>query len=327
MVGLHRPVLLNAVIAALKPHTHAIYIDGTFGGGGYSRALLGSTNCEVWGIDRDPQACIRGKALTQEFEGRFKIIHGNFGYMDQLLAAHQISRVDGIMLDLGVSSFQIDDSNRGFSFRHDGPLDMRMSIDGPTAADIVNETPQNQLADIIFNYGEERRSRRIASAIVSARSKAPIMRTQDLAKIVRECFSPVISGSKTIDPATRTFQALRIFINDELGALERGLNAAESLLCEGGRLAVVSFHSLEDRIVKTFLRNRSTITSKGSRHSPENETVKPPSTFIELNRRPIRPEQSETITNPRARSARLRTAERTNAKPQIMERHSHGDIK
>ncbi len=327
MVGSHRPVLLKAVIAAIKPHPHAIYIDGTFGGGGYSRALLGSANCEVWGIDRDPQACIRSKALTKEFEGRFKIIHGNFGYMDQLLAAHKISRVDGIMLDLGVSSFQIDDPNRGFSFRHDGPLDMRMSIDGPTAADIVNETPQNQLADIIFNYGEERQSRRIASAIVSARSKSPIVRTLELAKIVRDCFAPVRPGAKTIDPATRTFQALRIFINDELGELERGLTAAESLLCEGGRLAVVSFHSLEDRIVKTFLRNRSATASKGSRHSPENETVKGPSTFIELNRRPIRPEQPETITNPRARSARLRTAERTNAKPQIMEQHCYGDIK
>ena len=317
--GTHRPVLLKAVIAAINPHAHAIYVDGTFGGGSYSRALLESVNCNVWGIDRDPEACTRSAALSREFGGRLTMIHGNFGSMEQLLGARAVESVDGIMLDLGVSSFQIDDPDRGFSFRHDGPLDMRMSFSGPTVADIVNETEQTELANIIFKFGEERRSRRIASAIVAARSKAPITRTLELANIVRGCHRPGKNSSKAIDPATRTFQALRIYLNDELGELQRGLNAAETLLAAGGRLAVVSFHSLEDRIVKAFLRDRSGSGSRGSRHTPHASSVQKPATFKELTRRAIRPDGFETASNPRSRSARLRTAERTDATPWVVE--------
>ncbi|MGB0575502.1 MAG: 16S rRNA (cytosine(1402)-N(4))-methyltransferase RsmH [Alphaproteobacteria bacterium] len=311
--GTHHPVLLKAVIAAINPRAQAIYVDGTFGGGGYSRGLLETTDCSVFGIDRDPDACARGASLAQEFNGRLSMIHGCFGDMDRLLASHNVSNVDGIMLDIGVSSFQIDDPDRGFSFRFDGPLDMRMSLNGPTVADIVNETEQNALADIIYKYGEERRSRRIARAIVDARANAPIKRTSELADIVRACYPPAKPGSKSIDPATRTFQALRIFVNDELDELQRGLCAAETLLATGGRLAVVSFHSLEDRIVKTFLRERSGSASRGSRHTPQEASTNQPATFTELSRRAIRPDDSEIVDNPRARSARLRTAERTSA--------------
>ncbi|MBK18559.1 MAG: 16S rRNA (cytosine(1402)-N(4))-methyltransferase [Rhodospirillaceae bacterium] len=315
MGGSHRPVLLQAVIAAINPRAQAIYVDGTFGGGGYSRALLESADCSVWGIDRDPEACDRGAVLAEEFDGRLSMIHGQFGEIENLLASHNIDCVDGILLDLGVSSFQIDEPGRGFSFQNDGPLDMRMSMEGPTVADIVNQTEQGELADIIFRYGEERHSRRIAKAIVSARAKAPISGTIELADIVRGCYPTPKPGRKAIDPATRTFQALRIYINDELGELQRGLNAAESLLNAGGRLAVVSFHSLEDRIVKTFMRDRSGSGASVSRHTPQNDTDKNPPTFIELNRRAVRPDDSETVANPRARSARLRTAERTDAAP------------
>ena len=313
MGGTHRPVLLKAVIAAINPRAQAIYVDGTFGGGGYSRGLLEAADCTVLGIDRDPEACARGATMVQEFDGRLSTIHGCFGDMDRLLASQEIFNVEGIMLDIGVSSFQIDDPDRGFSFRFDGPLDMRMSLDGPTVADVVNDTEQNELADVIYKYGEERRSRRIARAIVEARSNAPIERTLELADIVRDCYPPAKPGSKSIDPATRTFQALRIFVNDELGELQRGLDAAESLLSAGGRLAVVSFHSLEDRIVKTFLRDRSGVAPRGSRHAPQYTSTTKPATFTELSRRAIRPDDTETTENPRARSARLRTAERTKA--------------
>ena len=313
--GTHRPVLLEAVVAAINPRAQAIYVDGTFGGGGYSRSILESADCTVWGIDRDPDACRRGEALKKKFKGRFSTIQGCFGDMDRLLNTRDVPNVDGVMLDLGVSSYQLDDPDRGFSFRNDGPLDMRMSLDGPTVADIVNDTEQNELADIIYKYGEERRSRRIAQAIVEAREKSPIRQTSKLADIVRDCYLPAKSGVRTIDPATRTFQALRIYVNDELGELQRGLNAAESLLTAGGRLAVVSFHSLEDRIVKKFLRDRSGSSARGSRHTPQDTTTSKPATFIELNRRAIRPDDTETSGNPRARSARLRTAERTNAAP------------
>ncbi len=313
--GTHRPVLLKAVIAAINPRAQAIYVDGAFGGGGYSRGLLESADCIVWGIDRDPDACRRGETLAKNFDGRLSTIRGCFGDMDRLLNTRDIPNVDGVMLDLGVSSYQIDDPDRGFSFRYDGPLDMRMSLDGPTVADIVNETEQSELADIIYKYGEERRSRRIARAIVEARTKSPIRRTLELADIIRDCYPSPKPGTKTIDPATRTFQALRIYVNDELGELQRGLDAAETLLNAGGRLAVVSFHSLEDRIVKTFLRDRSGGSARGSRHAPQDSSTTKPATFIELNRRAIRPGDAEKSENPRARSARLRTAERTEAAP------------
>lgn len=313
--GTHCPVLLPAVIAAMNPRPQATYVDGTFGGGGYSRRLLESAKCKVWGVDRDPDACRRGTSIAQDFGGRLSMIHGCFGDMDHLLTSNHVSKVDGVMLDLGVSSFQIDDPDRGFSFRFDGPLDMRMSLDGPTVADLVNRKEQTELANIIYKYGEERYSRRIARSIIEARSHGPILRTLELAKIIRGCYPPAKLGLKSIDPATRTFQALRIYVNDELEELQRGLNAAENLLSVGGRLAVVSFHSLEDRIVKTFLRNRSAKASRGSRHAPLQSSSIKPATFVELNRRAIRPDDSEKSQNPRARSALLRTAERTAAKP------------
>lgn len=324
-MGRHKPVLLDEVIAALNPRADAIYIDGTFGGGGYSRALLEAAPCRVMGIDRDPDACTRGDALSAEFDGRLTILCGCFGDMGSLLADRGINAVDGITLDLGVSSFQIDQAERGFSFRQDGPLDMRMSHDGPSAAYVVNGAPEETLADIIYRYGEERRSRRIARAIVAARSESPITRTEQLANIVRPCYpAPRKAAADNIDPATRTFQALRIYVNDELGELTRGLDAAEALLTQGGRLAVVSFHSLEDRIVKTFLRDRSGRTPNASRHAPDHPSDSPAPTFSSLERRAIKPQAAEINLNPRARSARLRTAERTAAPPWPATTDSHG---
>ncbi|MBT5047065.1 MAG: 16S rRNA (cytosine(1402)-N(4))-methyltransferase RsmH [Rhodospirillaceae bacterium] len=324
-IGRHKPVLLDEVITALNPRAGAIYIDGTFGGGGYSRALLEAAPCQVWGIDRDPDACARGDSLSKEFEGRLTVLCGCFGDMGSLLADRGVNAVDGITLDLGVSSFQIDEAERGFSFRNDGPLDMRMSHDGPSAAYVVNGAAEKALADIIYLYGEERRSRRIARAIVAARRENPITRTEQLATIVRSCYpAPRKAAADTIDPATRTFQALRIYVNNELGELARGLDAAEALLADGGRLAVVSFHSLEDRIVKTFLRDRAGRTPNASRHAPDQPTDGPASTFDLLARRAIKPGETEIASNPRARSARLRTAERTAAPPWPARPDTHG---
>ena len=311
----HSPVMLEEVIATLNPRDGAIYVDGTFGGGGYSRALLEAAHCRVWGIDRDPDACARGDSMAAEFDGRLTMLTGCFGNMATLLASEKLDGVDGVALDLGVSSFQSDQAERGFSFQKDGPLDMRMSQEGPSAADIVNTEAETPLADIIYRYGEERRSRRIARAIIKARVEAPITRTAQLAHIVRQCYPPVASASKAkaIDPATRTFQALRIYVNDELGELARGLQSAEILLRDGGRLAVVSFHSLEDRLVKTYLRERSGGTPHASRHVPQIATDSPTPSFSLAVRRTTRPSGDEVADNPRARSARLRTATRTNA--------------
>lgn len=309
----HAPVMLDEVIAALNPRDGAIYVDGTFGGGGYSRALLEAAQCRVWGIDRDPEACARGQDMAGEFGGRLTMLSGRFGDMAALMASENVDAVDGVALDLGVSSFQIDQPERGFSFREDGPLDMRMSREGPSAADIVNTEAEGPLADIIYRYGEERRSRRIARAIVRARNEAPITRTARLAGIVRQCYPAAAANANSIDPATRTFQALRIYVNDELGELARGLQSAEILLREGGRLAVVSFHSLEDRLVKTFLRERSGGTPRGSRHAPRNEAGAPAPSFALAVRRAIAPSRDEVAGNPSARSARLRTATRTAA--------------
>jgi 16S rRNA (cytosine1402-N4)-methyltransferase len=307
----HEPVLLAETIAALEPRDDAIYVDGTFGRGGYSRALLEKARCRVFAIDRDPAALEAGTAIARDAAGRLTLIEGRFGDMARLLGAHGVTKVAGIALDLGPSSPQLDEAGRGFSFRFDGPLDMRMERAGATAADLVNRLSEAALADIIFLYGEERFSRRIAKAILAARAAKPIERTLELAAIVRGVVPGTPDG---IDPATRTFQALRISVNDELGELERGLSAAERLLEPGGRLAVVSFHSLEDRRVKEFLRRRSSNAPRGSRHQPEQIAPAPPS-FRLLTRKPIRPDESETRRNPRARSARLRTAERTAAPP------------
>ncbi|MBY6260824.1 16S rRNA (cytosine(1402)-N(4))-methyltransferase RsmH [Azospirillum sp. 412522] len=308
---IHIPVLLDEVVAALSPRDGGLYVDGTFGAGGYSRALLQSASCRVIGIDRDPAAIERGRALAREFPGRLEVIEGRFGDMGKLLGEHGVDRVDGVALDVGVSSPQIDEPERGFSFRFDGPLDMRMGRDGPTAADVVNTADEAELADIVYHLGEERMARRVARAIVAARREAPIERTSRLAEIIR---SVVPKGKGDgIDPATRTFQALRIHVNDELGELRRGLSAAESLLAPGGRLAVVSFHSLEDREVKAFLRERSSPPPSPSRHTPVTAVAAHHASFRLLSRKPVDPSEAEARNNPRARSARLRAAERTEA--------------
>lgn len=311
----HRPVMLAEVLAALDPRAGAIYVDGTFGGGGYSRALLQAASCRVLGIDRDPTAIARAEALTNAFPGRLTLIEGRFGEMDLILRARGITTVDGVALDLGLSSDQLADSGRGFSFAADGPLDMRMSAAGPSAADAVNDLDEATLADIIRRFGEERHARRVARAIVAARAGRPITRTIELADIVAAVLPSGTTRGRRINPATRTFQALRIYINDELGELDRGLRAAETLLAPGGRLAVVSFHSLEDRIVKRFLRARSGAHPLASRHSPAARRDTPAPSFQLMSRRAIPPPAVEVRANPRARSARLRAAERTSAPP------------
>jgi len=301
-------VLRDAVIAALAPKDGGRYVDGTFGAGGYSQALLDAAGCSVWGIDRDPDALAAGRALADRYAGRLTLIEGRFGEMEALLARHNVPPVDGVALDLGVSSMQLDRPERGFSFRGDGPLDMRMGRQGQSAADLVNTLPEAELAALIRDYGEERFARRIAGAIVRAR---PIARTAQLAEIVR---AAVPRTGDAIHPATRTFQALRMAVNDELGELARGLAAAERILAPGGRLAVVTFHSLEDRPVKSFLQRRAGKIPGGSRHFPETETRRAPS-FRLLTAKPIVPGADEILANPRARSAKLRAAERTAAPP------------
>ena len=301
----HVPVLLDEVVAAIAPRDGDIIVDATFGRGGYSAAFLETAPCKVIGIDRDPDAVAAGRASDAASQGRLTVIEGRFGEMDSLVDGP----VDGVAFDVGVSSPQIDDPERGFSFRADGPLDMRMARHGPTAADVVNTTPEEDLATIIYRYGEERRSRRVAKAIVSARADAPITRTAQLAEIVRRVVPQSRDG---IDPATRTFQALRIHVNDELDELDHGLSAAERLLRPGGRLAVVSFHSLEDRQVKRFLTERSGAAPRASRHLPDAGEGQPP-TFRLMHRKPVTPGKAELAANPRARSARLRAAIRTDA--------------
>ena len=298
----HIPVLLDEVVEALAPRDGASFIDGTFGGGGYTRALLNVAGCRVTGIDRDPDAVARGREMEKEFSGRFTMVEGVFSEMEQLTEGQQ----DGVVLDLGVSSFQFDEGDRGFSFREDGPLDMRMSKSGMSAADFVNTADEATLADVIFRYGEERQSRRIARAIVAAR---PVTRTAHLAEIVERALGPAARAMK-IHPATRTFQALRIHVNDELGELERGLEAAERVLKPKGRLAVVSFHSLEDRIVKRFFADRSGKSKAVSRHLPDTAHAEPKFRIVE---KAVTAANDETDRNPRSRSARLRVGERTAA--------------
>jgi 16S rRNA (cytosine1402-N4)-methyltransferase len=306
----HIPVLLDSVIDVLAPHDDAVYVDGTFGGGGYSEALLNAAHCRVFGIDRDPAAVRRGRDLAQRYGERLRILEGRFGDMAQLLASENTDPVAGIALDLGVSSTQLDTPERGFSFRFDGPLDMRMSGAGQSAADLVATLSESDLAEVIRALGEERFARRIARAIDAARQRRPIRRTTELAEIVRAAVPQSEPGQ---DPATRTFQALRIAVNDELGELDRGLAAAEQLLMPGGRLAVVSFHSLEDRRVKEFLRRRSDMAPRASRHRPVG--TESPSSFTLLTRRAVKPSAAEIAHNPRARAARLRAAARTAAPP------------
>ena len=310
----HVPVMLRQVLEALDPHAGGVFVDGTFGAGGYSRGLLESCGCRVIGIDRDPDALAAGAPMVKEFSGRLTLLEGRFGQMADLVQAQAIDSVDGVVLDVGVSSMQLDRPERGFSFAKDGPLDMRMGQgreeNTPSAADVVNSAEEGHLANIIFRLGEERQSRRIARAIVRARDDAPIESTRQLASVVERATG---GGRARIHPATRTFQALRIYVNRELQELEDGLAGAEQLLKPGGRLAVVSFHSLEDRIVKSFFRDRSGVAQRPSRHMPDPGISGPAPTFRMIKRGAAAPDPDETERNPRARSAKLRFAVRTEA--------------
>jgi 16S rRNA (cytosine1402-N4)-methyltransferase len=303
----HVPVMLAEVLESLAPQEGATYLDATFGGGGYARAILESApGCTVFAIDRDPDAIARGAALAQRFAGRLHLIEGRFGDMLSLLRDRGITALDGVVMDLGVSSFQLDQAERGFSFRADGPLDMRMEKSGPSAAELVNSLPERDLADIIFRFGEERFARRIARAIIARRAEAPFSTTADLAALVRRAVPRDPSG---IDGATRSFQALRIAVNDELGEVERGIAAAMELLAPGGRLVVVAFHSLEDRIVKQAMAAASG-RGGASRHDPAALSGRAKPAFHLLTPRALRPQDAECSANPRARSARLRSIER-----------------
>jgi 16S rRNA (cytosine1402-N4)-methyltransferase len=307
--ALHIPVLGAAALDFLNIHDGGNYVDGTFGAGGYSRAILAAANCRVIGIDRDRTAIALGADLVEAAGGRLTLVEDRFSNLDTVARDCGHAQVDGVVLDVGVSSMQLDQAGRGFSFRLDGPLDMRMSGEGASAADIVNAASERDLANIIYILGEERFSRGIARAIVKARAQTPIATTRALADIVA---SVVRAKPHEIHPATRTFQALRIFVNDELGELAGALIAAEHVLKPGGRLVVVAFHSLEDRIVKSFLAARSE-TRGGSRHAPEVKRAAP--SFTVLTKRPVVADDAENARNPRARSAKLRAGERTDAPP------------
>ena len=300
----HLPVLIDEVIAGLAVQSGETHVDGTFGAGGYTRALLEAGAGRVIAFDRDPDAIAEGPALVPD--ARLTLIHETFGKMDEALAERDLVPVDGVTLDIGVSSMQLDRAERGFAFSKDGPLDMRMSQAGMSAADFVNEADEAEIARVLKDYGEEPRARRVASAIVAAR---PLTRTAELASVVRKALGHY-QGMKS-DPATRTFQAIRIHLNAELDELEAGLAAAERVLRPGGRIAVVTFHSLEDRIVKRFLKSRSGATPAGSRHRPI--AANGPTPSFSTVAKPVSPSEAELARNPRARSARLRTAVRTDA--------------
>ncbi len=303
----HISVLGREVLAWLEPRGGAIYLDATFGAGGYSQAILQTRETRVIGIDRDRTAIAGGFDLVERSEGRLTLVEDRFSNLAEVCAAQGVTSVDGVVMDIGVSSMQLDQAGRGFSFRADGPLDMRMGQDGPTAADVIARASEADLANIIYIFGEERHSRAVARAIVAARKEAPITSTRALADLVAK----VVRGKPgEIHPATRTFQGLRIFVNQELDELQLALSAAERVLKPGGRLVVVSFHSLEDRIVKNFLNERAK-TGGGSRHQPE-ATHRAPS-FAILTKRPVVADDDELAANPRARSAKLRAAARTDA--------------
>ena len=310
MTGPHTPVMLREVVEALAPKDGEIYVDATFGAGGYSRAILEAADCTVFAFDRDQTAIERASELVETFRGRLTLIHRPFAEMAESLAEIGVDAVDGVVFDLGVSSMQLDEPERGFSFRHDGPLSMRMDGDKPDAADVVALADEATLKDIFKTYGEERKATRIARAIVAARGDAAIETTASLAGIVERA-AP--DPKSKIHPATRVFQALRIFVNDEIGQLIEGLAAAERLLRPAGRLVVVAFHSLEDRIVKRFLASRSKTVDGGSRHAPPKDL--PPPTFDLARTKSIAPGEAEVDTNPRARSAKLRVGKRRSASP------------
>jgi 16S rRNA (cytosine1402-N4)-methyltransferase len=311
----HVPVLGREAIEVLAPRAGGTYVDATFGAGGYSRAILDIPKARVIGIDRDRTAIVGGFDLVDRSEGRLTLVEDRFSNLAEVCAAQGADTVDGVVMDIGVSSMQLDQAARGFSFRADGPLDMRMGQDGPTAADVVAKASEADLANIIYIFGEERHSRAVARAIVAARKEAPIASTRALADLVAKV---VRAKPGDIHPATRTFQGLRIFVNQELDELHLALSAAEAVLKPGGRLVVVSFHSLEDRIVKNFFNERAK-AGGGSRHHPE--TAQRPPSFAILTKRPVVAGDDEVATNPRARSAKLRAAARTDAAV-----HSAGDL-
>lgn len=302
----HIPVLLREAVDALAPRDGGIYIDGTFGAGGYAYAILAAAKCRVLAIDRDPDAVAAGRAAAPE---NLTVTQGRFGRLDEIAREHGVYAADGVALDVGVSSMQLDDAERGFSFSHDGPLDMRMERKGESAADVVNSLGETQLARVIARLGEEKRARSVARAIAKARVKHRITRTGELADIV----AGALGRRGPHHPATRTFQALRIYVNRELEELAHGLAAAERILKAGGRLAVVTFHSLEDRIAKLFFAERARPAPAPSRHAPAARHEARAPSFELLSRKPVTPSESEIRRNPRARSARLRAARRTSA--------------
>ncbi len=311
----HIPVLLRPLLAAVAP-VSGIWLDGTFGAGGYARGLLEAGADVVIGVDRDPAVFRMAAEWAGEYGDRLRLVQGTFSEMDKLAG----EPLDGVVLDLGVSSMQLDQAERGFSFMKDGPLDMRMSQSGPSAADLVNQADEATLADILYHYGEERAARRIARAIVAARAIEPLRTTAQLVEIVEKCLPRAKPGQS--HPATRSFQALRIAVNDEFGQLIGGLEAAERALNPGGRLAVVSFHSLEDRVVKRFMQARASAGGGGSRYAPERGAETP--RFTLTPRRAIAPDADELRINPRARSARLRIATRTDAPAGLTDRKKLG---
>ncbi len=308
----HVAVMAQEVVEALAARDGGVYVDGTFGAGGYSRLLLQAADCTVVAFDRDPAVAPLAQALALEFPDRLHLINACFGDMAEQLPQAGFAAADGVTFDLGVSSMQIDQPERGFSFQKDGPLDMRMGGEGPSAADAVNNLSAEELAAIFYYYGEERRSRAVAKAIIAARDEAPITRTVQLARIVAGALGGRAAASGK-HPATRTFQALRIYVNDELHELTRGLQAAERILKPSGRLAVVSFHSLEDRLVKQFFAVHSGARPGTSRHQPPDDSVQRAPSFKMLWNGARKPGAAEISANPRARSAHLRAAERTAA--------------
>ena len=306
----HIPVLLPSTLNALAPRPQATYIDATFGAGGHSEAILAAApGARVLAIDRDPAATALAEAIAARHGGRLQLALSRFSAIEAIVATAGLTGVDGVLLDLGVSSMQLDAPERGFSFLRDGPLDMRMSAHGPTAADVVNTATEGRIAEILLRLGEERRARAIARRIVAERVRRPLARTLELANLVARVLGrEKIAGRHA---ATRTFQALRMYVNDELGELRSTLSAAERVLAPGGRLVVITFHSLEDRIVKHFLRRRAA-EDHGSRHLPPRPSRYRPS-FTFVNPGPVSPQPQEIAANPRARSAKLRAAERTDA--------------
>ena len=308
----HVPVLLREAMEHLSPRPGGVYADATFGAGGYARAILAEPETRLFAIDRDPAAIAGGRALVEECPGRLKLLHGRFSDMERLLAEHGVDAVDGVVMDLGVSSMQLDEAERGFSFLREGPLDMRMEAEGLSAAEVLNTFREEDIAHILKTYGEERRARPLARAIVRRRKERPFETTFDLVEVAESVLGRPRPGKK--HPATRAFQALRIFVNRELEEVAKGLLAAERLLRPGGRLVVVSFHSLEDRIVKRFFAARTGRGQAASRRLPH-EPEPPAPSFIDIAPGGIAPSAEEVALNPRARSARLRAGERTEALP------------